>query len=59
MPEDPAPAPRRKLSGDKPVYGSCPTREAPAVHSGWLRSSNPHVPPRLPDMEDVAQENPE
>ena len=58
MPEDHAPVPRRKLSGDKPVYGSPRPLDTPVVHSGWLRSSNPHVPPRLPDMENGAEENP-
>jgi hypothetical protein len=45
MPEDPRPA-IRKLSSDKPVYALPSSPEDPALHSGWNRNSNPHVPPR-------------
>jgi len=59
MPEDPLPAARRKLSSDKPVYGPAPAADPPALHSGWSRPSNPHVPLRprdRPAAESPAQE---
>lgn len=49
MPEDPRPTVRRKLSSDKPVYGTAPADDTPPLRSGWNRPSNPHVPLRPRD----------
>lgn len=59
MSDEPRPTTNRKLSSDKPVYASPPSPEATALHSGWSRTSNPHVPPRLRENPPAPEPHPE